>query len=68
MSEQSKDGWQDIASAPKHQDILVGGWDSHGQWRCCVYLISGPNWREEWEDESDEPTHWQPLPTPPSKG
>ena len=76
MSEQRKDGWQDIASAPKDGTwVLIGDFKDRdarehsqgvsrfdeGRW----YDGFSPKWI--WEG-AFAPTHWQPLPTPPAKG
>lgn len=59
--------WQPIESAPKNTDILLYWHDNvwigrfyqgSGYWSLCDY--------GGFEDGEDAPTHWMPLPEPPS--
>lgn len=60
-------GWEDISTAPDQGEILVGVWvdGSWSSWTIC----KEPNATTpfgcdgEW---GDEPTHWMPIPPPPS--
>ncbi len=70
--------WQTIDSAPKGYAILiwlpvgrpaVGHWEKQGHhdrprpyWTCSDEYIFGRNWMR-----ANQPTHWQPLPAPPSQ-
>ena len=64
------DGWRDIEGAPRDGLALIGGWWPEGEeyaagtwWQnighCTKHGVYG-----DWADCA-EPTHWQPLPTPP---
>jgi hypothetical protein len=78
--EQSKDGWQDIASAPKNSAVLIYMPNRDYYGNDGVYagmhvdMGSGPRWMTfGWAIGRDvgpdnEPTHWRSLPTPPAKG
>lgn len=71
--------WQPIETAPKdglgfgpmllcgHVDsrwIRFGRWDPMGR----RWLYSGTNERSQWSmKEGDAPTHWMPLPSPPTE-
>ena len=67
--------WQDISTAPKDgTEILVAGpaWDdlSKGFFQTVAMWIDHA-WFQEQTDYPDaavyDPTHWQPLPEPPSQ-
>lgn len=62
IAELQAGGWQPIETAPTNVDILVAG-PLDGRWSFSVYRIRDKYWREDWDAE---PTHWQPLPAPPS--
>jgi hypothetical protein len=57
-------GWQDIATAPTKQWVLV----YFARFKNCAVLQRNPN--GNWSDEDDavytSPSHWMPLPTLPS--
>jgi len=61
--------WQDIASAPRDVYILVYVW---GEVEIGMH-VTNKGWRsnkkcEDWGSRIEgNPTHWQPLPTPPSE-
>ena len=67
----TSDGWQDIESAPRDQEILV----TDGETVCSAnghHYSTGGNYI--WEGSDDRgglkeleitPTHWMPLPAPP---
>ncbi len=77
--EGEKEGWQDIATAPKQKVILL--WALTDTETGNYKMATGywmPGFGDEpgaWEWEGRrlkaydvQPTHWQPLPVPPSKG
>jgi hypothetical protein len=76
MSEQSKDGWQDIASAPKDGAFVLLYWPTMPiNWFPTVGFSHGDEYGWEMAVERDFgeifPTLWcaiPPLPTPPAKG
>lgn len=59
--------WQPIETAPKgptlilwNGELLCTGWcDNEGQWYC-------DQWAEHHAEIDDDPTHWMPLPAPPT--
>jgi hypothetical protein len=65
-------GWQPIETAPRdHTSILI--WDGKkmatafwSQWTHAGYWVADGAVGPECENEFDDPTHWQPLPEPPS--
>ena len=66
------DNWQPIDSAPRdYSRILVCGGDVGGP-EMAYRDADGNVWCEHWEDRRistdppDNPTHWQPLPSPPA--
>lgn len=67
--------WQLIETAPKDgTPILTFYADAHGMRRYSIRYWSSGDWgprSEGWSDEwrqlrKDSPTHWMPLPEPPS--
>lgn len=66
--------WQPIESAPKSGETLLL-WESGdpecGHWSTSVWVTKGGAWIS-YESRSDtleiEPTHWMPLPKPPTQG
>jgi len=58
--------WQPIETAPKYQEILgahqVTGKYASGAWMLAVYSFAAGKWR----GDGGEPSHWMPLPAPPS--
>lgn len=71
-------GWRDIASAPKDGRYIIAGcfnrdellWVKHSRWvedgDSVDYVCGWTNGNTE--DDACFPTHWQPLPAPPTKG
>lgn len=61
-------GWQKIETAPKNQRI-IGVWKD-GKWQAAE--LWWDDMVEEWTHTSADyycnPTHWMPLPPPPSEG
>lgn len=55
-------GWQDISTAPRFEEILT--WD--GKYVRCAYHAYDDVWMQG-GDVGHEPTHWKPLPTPPTE-
>lgn len=51
-------GWRPIAEAPKDGTRILGIWRDG--------LIETVEWSAFWSEVDDMPTHWQPLPPPPS--
>jgi hypothetical protein len=82
MSEQSKDGWQDIASAPKDGTVvdlwvvfpaIEGTEGSASRYADSYWDIEEGDWRISGFTMGQylaKPyaTHFMPLPTPPAKG
>lgn len=74
-SSEGGDGWQDIASAPKdpRQHVLL--WNGkivyEGYWGLGRYNRSKREYELAWVSSPNsgdtKPTHWQPLPKPPSE-
>lgn len=78
MTEEGRQKWQTIDTAPRHQRIIVGR-ASVSCGRATLPAYSGEAYwsyaRQAWcfnseffDDlvmEYDNPTHWMPLPTPP---
>ena len=63
--------WQPIETAPKKKRVLVVGAEGGRQEIAHIYqIVEGGRWR--WWSGNDvlpfSPTHWQPLPAPPSEG
>jgi len=81
MKEDVGTGWRDIESAPPADwstdvDLWVLYPDGHGE-RITDCRASMSNGRPDWHARNDEwgwqriygtPTHWMPLPAPPTKG
>lgn len=65
-----QDGWRDIESAPKDTTPFMAydaEWDDYG---LAIIRWDGAQWIEHFEDMPCfpfVPTHWQPLPSPPTK-
>lgn len=59
------EGWQDISTAPKDENVLLGWWRDwpERKWECEIELASCTKggWRH------GRATHWQPLPAPHSE-
>lgn len=64
--------WQPIETAPRDgTELLVSGFEfdepREGRWVCCAEYVN-----REWVEKSGlslyPPTHWMPLPPPPSDG
>ena len=65
--------WQPIETAPKHRNLLLGHaekkWIRFGQQFPGMkdWYYSGTTERSQYAQvKGDEPTHWMPLPQPPS--
>jgi hypothetical protein len=61
-------GWRDVSTAPRGKAVLV--WKSNTQEQYVAALIDGghgPGWCDQSGCEIFKVTHWQPLPTPPTK-
>lgn len=69
---EARSGWRDIASAPKLNVSILTFCNGHvGTSRYCegfadVYGDTSPGWYSEQLDRRHNPTHWMPLPEPPS--
>jgi hypothetical protein len=67
-----EDGWRDIETAPWDEMVLTL-WDGinnktgkPARYHNAAYHDSDRGtWVDEWFDDIDEPTHWQPIPDPP---
>ena len=73
--------WQPISTAPNETELLVGKW-VNDEWRICQssrhydegsYMDNEPAywyWASDWDNggvtDDEGPSHWQPLPPPPS--
>ena len=68
--------WQPIKTAPKDGTWIVGAWvndeDDFAYLMSVVRYNGNGNWREKVGIDCEEPvgmpTHWMPLPEPPTKG
>lgn len=68
--------WQPIETAPKNGTWFVGAWindrDDFAYSMSVVRYNGNGNWREKVGVDCDgpvsTPTHWMPLPEPPTKG
>lgn len=64
-----QDDWRDITTAPKDgTEILVcdlRGWRCVASWDSHVFRGEVAGWRDG-QCYSVNPTHWQPLPSPPA--
>jgi len=57
-------GWKPISTAPKDGTEILGYWA-----RSKVYGLTewrGDGWIDEEGDPVSDPTHWMPLPEPPT--
>ena len=45
---------------------LLDGDQTKWRWREAGDFVSDNSWREDWHGTLYEPTHWMPLPAPPS--
>ena len=70
LDEMRGDGWRPIESAPKDGSLFCG-WREGKR----PALVHWSGWAACWASEGQkleypgtEPTHWQPLPTPPTQG
>ncbi len=67
-----EDGWRPIESAPEYETLLVvnilGNMIGYGPRTGCYTTIKGHrDWYDPYGgDKIYEPTHWRPLPAPPS--
>ena len=65
-------GWRYIASAPKDGTWVLGYWPVHTEEdRVCATCWDSFSETPRWRDGADfldwlQPTHWMPLPAPPS--
>lgn len=78
VRECAENGWQPIETAPKDGTHFIG-WDGKRPFRCSAgrrYVLyphqeGGPTYQDIWDGHyydslmQENPTHWQPLPTPP---
>lgn len=61
------DGWRPISEAPKDRKILLWALtDSSGNYQTEVCYWNEINKCWFWWNGSTNPTHWQPLPSPPA--
>jgi hypothetical protein len=72
--------WRDIEEAPRDEDVWVYGLAKVWDGSCQFHWQGQAGWNEEdgtwWTTSHDDegkplkvtPTHWQPLPPPPSAG
>lgn len=62
------DGWEDIANVKGTDGMILcaGKWPDGTKWRAIGQAFDG--WASgDWDDDL-EPTHWRPLPAPPTIG
>ena len=58
--------WQPIETAPKDRtDIMIGAWHN-GVWQQCMSFYM-PEYKLFNGKLEQTPTHWMPLPDPPTK-
>ena len=59
--------WMDIDTAPKDGTKIVGSYhDGFRSFKVDVfYYCIGTWWIDDYSEGDKQPTHWQPLPTPP---
>lgn len=57
-------GWRPIETAPKDGTLLLCFWRSS---HCAVAYYDDGCWWDAGTDGLDDPTHWQPLPSPPAE-
>ncbi len=59
------DKWQTMETAPRDGTyIFVGFRSPDGYWNCDMTRWDGDGW---WQHRQRNPTHWMPLPPPPTK-
>ena len=71
-AERGVTGWQDIATAPQSDAILL--WSPLGRWAICPWPPAAVTERERrqltkdfgWPNSGYNATHWMPLPEPPN--
>ena len=66
--------WQPIETAPRDGTVILATWivnKRRGKWTIQPVIFSCGVWLHAWDEDEDlplEPTHWMPLPEPPTKG
>lgn len=64
--------WQPIETAPKDGTAIIGAWDSkifENRWFIHPVIFENGIWIHYWDQDEDHvlyPTHWMPLPEPPT--
>lgn len=60
--------WQSMKTAPRDgtRVLVYGGMKEGGAYVDICQFYHG-RWTIEWMDGHEEPTHWQPLPSPPEQ-
>lgn len=56
--------WQSIKTAPKDGHI-IGWWEGYKR-PCVMWWNEVDQAFESWADRNESPSHWMPLPTPPT--
>ena len=64
LAERQRDQWQPIETIPLGEYVLI----YRGAMGVEVFHAEDEFWREAFEFDTDEPTHWHPLPAAPKGG
>lgn len=56
--------WQPIETAPKDGSDILAHWKASGTSHVVYYALG--RWCDDCDDEISTPTHWMPLPEPPT--
>lgn len=61
-------GWQPISSAPRDGSYVLGfgPHETRGSYMDAIHFYRD-RWTITWMDGFGEPTHWRPLPAPPTE-
>ena len=66
--------WKPIETAPRDGTVILATWivnKRRGKWTVQPVIFSCGVWLHAWDEDADlplGPTHWMPLPEPPTKG
>lgn len=64
LADRQRDQWQPIDTIPLGEYVLI----FRGAMGAEVFRAEDEFWREAFEFDTDEPTHWQPIPSAPKGG